>query len=148
MSFMHDYYVSITNISYNKKSKELEFVFKFTAHDLEKAISNQYNKAFKLENRGETTDSLIKNYVTTHFKLQNTKGEMNYLGYEFSLDETCFVYFTKPVTQLPSDLSINNTLLISTFPLQENLTHYTGPNKQSSYSFRKGKETYTFKNYE
>ena len=146
---IHEYYVTICSIDYNKEDKEIETTFKFIAHDLEKVILQE--KSINLNigegNQHPKMDSIINAYVLKNFSLViNEKTQaLNLLGTEYSLDETLFVYYLINQNEVPQQIELKNTLLISVFPDQENLTHVNFWNKQKSYSFNRINTQYTFK---
>lgn len=140
-AFLHDYFVSITTIDYSKEDKELRTTIKFTAHDLEEEIFHLYHIDLNI---GEQTqfskmDSLLNVYLADYFQVKADKTivKWNYLGSEFNLDETFYVYLTASANQEPESLYIQNSLLINTFSAQENIVNINLWETKRAFSFTK-----------
>jgi hypothetical protein len=146
---LHTYYVSVCSIDYNTLNNNIEVSLKFIAHDLEKAIESEYGIDLNIGEpiQYEQTDSILNLYIKDHFKLTNNNTVINLelLGKEFNLDESFYVYYQAAQETKPSELIIHNTLLTSTFPGQENITHINFGTIQKSYSFNKINTQYTYK---
>jgi hypothetical protein len=145
---LHTYYVSVCSIDYNTSNKNIEVSLKFIAHDIEKAIDNEYGIDLNIgePNQYVAIDSVLNLYIKDHFQLttNNTVIHLELLGKEFNLDESFYVYYQAPQENKPSILSIDNSLLTSAFPGQENITHINFGTIQKSYSFNKINTHYTY----
>ena len=145
---IHTYYVSVCSIDYNTSNKNIEVSLRFIAHDLEKAIENEYGIDLNIGEPNQYTaiDSVLNLYIKDHFKLtsNNTVIDLKLLGKEFNLDESFYVYYQASQETKPSQLNIQNTLLTSIFPGQENITHINFGTIQKSYSFNKINTQYTY----
>lgn len=148
LSFEHESYTSITNITFSKEQKAIEISIEVTAHDL----SYLFKKENKIElkpvwNNGNEKfeDDLISNYFTTHLKLTN-KGEkviLNFVGNEINLDGTLLVYFEADMKKPIQSIEIINDLLISSFPNQQNIVNLSGT-ISTSYTFNQYETKHTF----
>lgn len=149
---VHEYYVTICSIDYNKSDRQLETTLKFIAHDLEKVIleENLINLNIGEDNQHPKIDSIINAYVLTNFSMviNGIPQSLTLLGTEFNLDETLYVYYLTNQNEIPQQIELKNTLLISIFPNQENLTHINFWEKQKSYSFNRINIQHTFKSNE
>ena len=147
-SFMlHTYYVSICSIEYVESDKAFELSFKFTAHDIEKAIKNESKIDLHLGEKNEfiKSDSLLNDYISSNFKIKTTSDlQLVYVGKEFKMDETLWVYLEVKNVINSKELEIENTLLIETFRGQKNIVHYKKQTKTNSYSFNRRNTNYTF----
>jgi hypothetical protein len=148
LSFEHESYTSITDITFSKEQKAIEISIEVTAHDL----SYLFKKENKIElkpvwNNGieKFEDDLISNYFTTHLKL-TYKGEkviLNFVGNEINLDGTLLVYFEADMKKPIQSIEIINDLLISSFPNQQNIVNLSGT-ISTSYTFNQYETKHTF----
>lgn len=146
-SILHTYHVSICNLEYNDKNKSFELSFKFTAHDIEKAIESESKINLHLGEKNEfaKSDSLLNDYISSNFKMKTTSDlQLIYVGKEFKMDETLWVYLEVKNITNPKELKIENTLLIGTFRGQKNIVHYKKGIKTNSFSFNRRNTNYTF----
>lgn len=140
-TYLHEYYVSITTVQLHKNG-EVDLTFKFTAHDIEEAIEQQTGVSINVDEQSEVIDSLLSSYIKSHFQVKEIE-ELSYLGKEFNLDETLYVYFTSKYDTAITEFDVNNSLLIQTFEGQENVTHINKGTIQKSVSFKNNLTHYT-----
>jgi hypothetical protein len=147
----HDFYISISTLTYNSKSNSFEVEVKLTAHDLEKAIYQKYKQELKLASDKEhlEADVLIKNYFISQFLvwMNGAVIKPTYIGKEVHLDENLFVFLEFKCPDILHNMTIKNLLLLDYFPSQENITHVTKNDKKWSYTFSKNQQekSFTFK---
>ena len=110
---VHEYYITVCSIDYNKKDKQIETTLKFIAHDLEKVIIEEagINLNIGEENQDPKMDSVINAYVTNNFALliDGVNTPLNLLGTEFNLDESLYVYYLINKEERPSEIIIKYT---------------------------------------
>lgn len=141
---VHEFYISTTSIDYNRKSKSIEITQQFTAHDVEKAIlkSTKIDLNIAEKNEHPKCDSILFAYVQSGFELEGI--ELNWVGREFNLDETLWIYLESDSIEKPKVLEVRNSLLTETFPLQSNITHVNFLGDQQTHSFNKISTTFTY----
>jgi hypothetical protein len=140
---VHPLHVSVADIVYDEKEKELEIVMRIFIDDLELSIRNQTKKQelnLLAPNGGETTDELVSAYLKEHLiisldsKLQNTK----YLGYEIEdLALVCYIQVSN--VKKWSNIEVRNDIIMETHDDQSNLVHVTVKGKVLSMRLTKGK---------
>jgi hypothetical protein len=123
---LHPLYVSITQISYNTQSKNVEIAIKVFADDLEKAVSAaNNNKALHLNTKQELTnaDVLIQNYLLKSFKLKlNGKAvNLKWIGKEYETDDATWCYFEVPSRQTIKTIAVQNTIFTEIYSKQNNI---------------------------
>ena len=140
----HEFYISTTSIDYNKKSKSLEITQQFTTHDIEKAIlkSSKIDLNIAEKNENPKSDSIIFAYIQSGFEIDGI--QLNWVGKEFNLDETLWIYLESDSTEKPKKLEITNTLLTEEFESQSNITHVNFMGNQQTHSFNKLSKTFTY----
>jgi hypothetical protein len=150
-SLAHDFYISISTLTYNSKSNSFEVEVKLTAHDLEKAIYQKYKQELKLASAQEhkEADNIIKNYVTSQFLvwMNGASVKPTYIGKEVHLDENLFIFLEFKCPDILHNMNVKNLLLLDYFPSQENITHVTKNDKKWSFTFSKNQQEklFTFK---
>ncbi|MBR9832135.1 hypothetical protein GYB57_08320 [bacterium] len=119
----HKFYVSLTQINYNSKTKSIEVTLKLFTDDLELSTTNFSKKTVKIIN-AEASDVEIANYIKDKFSISiNNKVQvLNYLGKEMENDVSWCYLEIKNVTDIQS-IKINNRIFTEQFPDQKNLIH-------------------------
>lgn len=127
-AFAHKHYLSIANIEYNSKLRQLEVSLQLTAHDFEHILENQFNERIHIENVADTSEvgQFIINYLSSAFKVGSghTLTEFNYVGKEVDVRDRLFFYFTFTKVLDPSHIILENSILFKLFSKQQNLIHY------------------------
>lgn len=146
-SVLHEFYISITSIDYNKKSKSIEITHQFIAHDVEKAILKESKIDLNLDEPNEylKADSVLFAYILSHFNITAKNDlELKWIGREVNLDETLWVYIETSKIDKPETLVVKNTFLIDDFETQSNITHVNFGTKQQTFSFNRLNKTHTY----
>ena len=90
----HKYYLSLTQIEYNKSQKSLEVIINVFMDDIEFAINKEYAVNLNLTTKDELKDVDIyfNNYLTKNltFTINNEFVNYTYIGKEYEGD---LVYF-------------------------------------------------------
>lgn len=147
-TLLHDFYISITSVDYNQESNKLEITCQFTTHDMEKAILSLHNidLNFGEPNEHEKADSLLFDYMVSHFKINTTSTlDFSFVGKEVNLDEMLWVYIESSELEKPKLLEVENTFLIDDFEAQSNITHVNFGKKKHTFSFNRISKTHTYK---
>lgn len=137
MAFMgvHKFYLSVTEIEYNKEQESLQIITRLFADDFEDVLQARYDKNLRIGKTVETknVDKDIKRYFSDKFqiKLQEENLSLNFIGKEYE-DDLILCYFE--VEEVPnfSSVKIINDLLTGLFPDQKNLVHFTKDNETES----------------
>lgn len=140
----HEYYVSISDIEYNPKSKSFEITLKLFTDDLELALQQVDSTAvFSPEDSLATQDSLLADYCQRSFtvKLNGNEAPYSYIGYEFEEDVTLCYLEAEDIdsSQLAdANIAIENSLLMDVLPSQVNLVHLRIGDQKRSLLLRAG----------
>ncbi len=120
----HKYYLSLTQIEYNNKTKSVEIIINIFIDDLEIALNKIHSKDFQLNTNKEFIDSDIyfKEYLQNNLKLKvnNNSVNYNYIGKEYD-GNIVFFYLEIENIESVQSIEIKNTVLIKHFPKQQNL---------------------------
>lgn len=124
----HKSFISIANMEYNERHKEIEVSLKLTAHDFEHILEKKYGKQIHIENvmEGSDVDQFIIEYVKKHFSVMSgaEKTTLNYIGKEVTVKDELFFYFTIENVKNPAKIVVRNTFLFEIFEQQQNIIHY------------------------
>jgi len=121
---LHKFYVSVTEINYNKNSEQLEISLKVFNDDWQNALDNRLGQPVFLgsKNQYPQLDSLIRTYLFENFsiKINDKKREINIMGSEIEGGATWIYMYVDKVKSLKS-IEIKNTLLTEMFEDQRNV---------------------------
>jgi hypothetical protein len=135
-AYAHKTYVSIANMEYNGKTKQIEVSLKLTAHDFEHVLENHFKKEYHIENIPDSSKIglFIQNYVKTHFKVWSEKKltQFKYVGKEVTVRDDLYFYFTFSNVINPKNIIVSNTFLFEMFNKQQNIVHYKYANQTKS----------------
>jgi hypothetical protein len=139
---MHKYYLSLTQIDYNEKSKALQVTMNVFIDDFELTMNNTFNKQFNLNTKNELVDSekFFNQYLQDHFKikLEGQPISFNYIGRKYEGDVVFFYLEFEGVTDVKS-IEIENTVLFEYFADQKNLIKLKIKGEFDSLLLTKGK---------
>lgn len=126
--FLHPLHVSVTEIGYDEKEKELEIMMRVFIDDLELTMRDLHHKPELdiLKPGTPTLDQMMTQYLGEHFTvaLDNKPQKTTYLGHE--RDGEAFVFYVQ-VSNVKrwKAIAVKNDILISTHDDQSNLIHVT-----------------------
>ncbi len=131
----HKYYLSLTQIEYNKDQKSLEIIINVFMDDIELAINKEYDVDLRLTTNQELedVDSYFQKYLRENlrFLVNNELVNYNFIGKEYEGDLVYF-YLEVNLRNSPVSLEIVNTILITYFEQQQNVIKFkNGSNRQS-----------------
>ena len=133
--FAHKYYISLTEIAYNKDQKSLEIIVNVFIDDIETALNNDYAIDLKLTSKNELKDADVyfEKYLNKNlsFSINNKALEFSYIGKEYEGD---LVYFYLEIDSIynPYPLEISNKLLLKYFKTQQNIIKFKDGHKKQS----------------
>lgn len=123
---LHPYYISVTEIGYDPKEKEIQIACKIFTDDFENALKAAYKTNIDLYNPVDKALSgkQIAAYINKHLQLKadNNPIVLNYLGYEIE-GEAAWCYFS--ATRIPpvKNVEVFNDLLYEYKKDQVNIMH-------------------------
>jgi hypothetical protein len=135
LSFFHPFYISVTEIKHNEKTKSIEISTKIFFDDLEADLENEYKvriDIIKPANKAQI-DNLLADYIKKNLmiKIDGKAYAANYLGYEIQGDAAwCYLEITK-VAKVAS-IEINNGILYKLRQEQINMLNVTVGGKRQS----------------
>ena len=131
----HKYYLSLTQIEYNKDHKNLEVIINVFMDDIELAINNEYDVDLRLTTKQELEDVDIyfEKYLRKKlsFLVNDKLIEYNFIGKEYEGDLVYF-YIESTAIENPLSLKVTNTILFNYFEQQQNVIKFKNGSKRQS----------------
>jgi hypothetical protein len=126
---IHPVHVSVTEVSFDEKEKELEIISRIFWDDLEKSIREEKKQPeLKLIGAGSNidTDQLVGEYLQKRFKvtLNGKAQKIKYLGHEIE-NEAILCYIQVANVKKFETIEIYNSTLTELYEDQSNLVHVT-----------------------
>jgi len=131
----HKYYLSLTQVEYNKEQNRLEVIINVFMDDIEIAVNKEYDVDLRLTTKQELEDVDIyfKKYLLKNlsFLVNDKPVEYSFIGKEYEGDLVYF-YIESSVIEDPSALQVNNTILFDYFEQQQNVIKFKNGSKRQS----------------
>lgn len=126
LAFFHPFYVSVTEIKHNERSKGLEISSKIFYDDLEAVLEKDYKIKVDILNPADNgnINIIIADYFNKHLQLivDGRKVQLKYLGYEIE-DEAAWCYFEVPGVTKVNKVRVINNVLFGQHDSQINMLH-------------------------
>jgi hypothetical protein len=126
--WLHPIHVSVTEITYDEKEKELEVIARIFIDDLEASIRQAKNQPDidLLNPGGAPTDRLVSDYLQSRFKilLDGREQKTVYLGHEIE-NEAMLCYIQVPNVKKWKTIEVMNSIITELYDDQSNLVHVT-----------------------
>lgn len=135
LAFNHPFFISVTEVEYSSKTKELGIACKVFPDDMEEALRLLTGKPTDLYKGDKTQNAAILNtYFQQHVQVRiNGKAKaINFLGYEID-KEVAWVYFNIPKLTGVKSIEVISDLLYSSKPEQTNIIHINMDGKRESF---------------
>lgn len=135
IAFFHPFYVSVTDIKHNSKSKSLEISTKIFFDDLEKAIEMKSNRSIDIVKPVDKAEinRLIEDYLKKHLSIK-VNGKIYpfaYLGYEIQEDAAwCYLEVIK-VNHIKT-IEVSSKILYDQHQEQINILNVTVDGRRKS----------------
>lgn len=144
MTFLHPFFITLTEVRFNPSSKNMEVAQKIFWDDLEVSLSKEAGGAvdFLKPKDKAKLESQVKAYLLKHTQVwvNGKLVPLSYLGYEVEEDAAWF-YLESTATSTPKTVEVQNTLLLRDFAGQQNIVHvYLNSKSPKSLLLGEGKE--------
>lgn len=124
LEWYHEFYVSLTEIRYNRDSQRMEISMRIFPDDMDRALEKlggiKSHLVTLLEN--PKADSLLQDYLLEHFQLVVNGKEIRlvYLGKEPE-DDAMWCYLESGMVDTPEEITVRNSILTELFEEQVNI---------------------------
>ena len=144
MTFLHPFFITLTEVRFNPSSKKMELAQKIFWDDLEVALSKEAGGSVDFLNPKDKSklETQIKAYLLKHTQVwvNGKLVPLSYVGYEIEEDAAWF-YLESTATSSPKTVEVQNTLLLRDFDGQQNIVHvYLNSKSPKSLLLGEGKE--------
>jgi hypothetical protein len=135
VGFTHPFFVSVTEIEYSSKTKELGMVVKLYPDDLEETL-RKFNgvKYDVIQGDKKILQPILDQYIKKHIsiKLNGIKKVYQFIGYEID-KESVLIYFS--ITNQPaiSSIEVESDIMYEYKSEQTNIIHIKLDQKRESY---------------
>ncbi|HXI00500.1 MAG TPA: DUF6702 family protein [Sphingobacteriaceae bacterium] len=149
ISIFHPFFVSVTEIKHNEKTKSIEISSKIFFDDFESALEKKYHTPIDILKPADRkkVNQLINDYLSKHLilKINGKPVKMIYLGYEIE-EDGAWCYFEVPEVKKVSRIDIVNNILFENHPSQINMLHVTvkGIRKSTKLDNPESKASFAF----
>ena len=148
-SFLHPFYVSVTEIHHNAKERSLEISCKVFSDDMENILKQNYKVAvdFTDQKQHQQIDKLMYDYFSKHLALSSDGKpvKLNYVGFEKD-SESVYCYLEATSIHAVKKIDVSNSILHDLTPEQINIMHVTvgGNRKSHKLDFPKKQASFLF----
>ena len=146
-SLLHPFFVSVTDINQNAKSKTLEISCKIFCNDLELAILKETNKKIDIIHPQDKVfaNKLIANYTAKHIqlKLNGKPCNLHFVGYE-NIEDAIWIYLESDKVQPIQTFEIRNDILLNLHPEQVNIINLKIDLMEEHFKTDRQKTTFKF----
>ncbi|MBL4710761.1 MAG: hypothetical protein JKY48_20245 [Flavobacteriales bacterium] len=136
----HKFYMSITDMQYNSKTKSLQVVIKLFVDDIESVLEKENNVRifFGTDKEHQDADKLLQSYLNSHFIIEQSRGSLSskFVGKEVDKDYL-WVYLEFEKFKVKDESTISNSLLIRYFSEQTNKVNYQNGAQLKSFTLHK-----------
>lgn len=135
LNIFHPFYVSVTEIEQNVKTKTVQVSVRIFFDDFEKALDKRYKTRVNILKPSDSKhlDQMISGYINEHLKVRVNGKQLNlkYQGYEIQEDAAWCYFETIPLEQIKL-LNVQNDLLFEQHDSQINMIHAIVGGKRKS----------------
>ncbi len=132
----HDYYISVTEITYAKSQQSLQIVSQIFINDFEKLLRERYDENITLEPDSEpkTIENYMKRYLADKLKIKVNGNAVSFkfIGKEYKDDITYCYLEIENISEIRS-LEVTNRVLFDVLPEQQNIVRLKLLNKNESF---------------
>ncbi|MDQ6814885.1 MAG: hypothetical protein M3040_14210 [Bacteroidota bacterium] len=145
----HPFYISVTEMNYNVKSKSFEVSCKMFAEDIENVLKQNYKTNVDLSNENllAQNNQLLNNYITKHlsFNINSKAVSFKFVGFEKEKES---VYCYLELTNVPEvkKLAVTNSILYDLKTEQINIMHVmvNGKRESTKVDYPKDQASFSF----
>ena len=135
MGSTHPFFVSITELEYSSKTKELGIATKFFPDDLEEALRKSTGKKYDIiSGEKKSTGDAINSYFTNQMQvfINGKPLQLSFLGYEIEKEVVWVYYNAKKVSGVKS-IEVISALMYDYKSEQTNIIHIKMDEKRQSF---------------
>nr|WP_068890125.1 DUF6702 family protein [Pedobacter panaciterrae] len=135
LNIFHPFYVSVTEIDHNQKTKTVQVSVRVFFDDFESALDKRYKTSINIlkPKDRKQLDGLISDYIKSHLQIRanNKLLTLKYIGYQIE-EDAAWCYFESEKIESIQKLGIQNDVLFEQHDSQINMIHATVNGKRKS----------------
>jgi len=145
----HPFYISVTEMLLNSKTKSLEISCKMFAEDLEDVLKQNYKMPVDLGNdkMQAQNNKLINDYILKHLSINidSKTAALHFVGFEKE-NESVYCYYEVLNVPAIQKMTVNNTILQDYKQEQINIIHVivNGNRKSTKLDYPSNQASFTF----
>ena len=149
LHLFHPFYVSVTEITQNPKTKTVQVSVRVFFDDFEKALDHKYKAKLNILKPVDRkkVDLLIADYLQKHLQIKANQKPLllKYIGYEIE-EDAAWCYFETEKLGTIKNFDIRNDILFDEHDSQSNMVHVTlnGQRKSTKLDNPKAEARLTF----
>lgn len=125
-SASHEFYLSVTEVEYDRETRNLQIVSRVFIDDFEEVLSKRYQQDISLSYRKdlENNKALIAKYLQKKLRISidGKSQELNFIGSKFDADQIVLFLESTSVPDFKK-VEVENLLLTDLFDSQKNIVH-------------------------
>ncbi len=139
----HKFYVSVTQVEYNKEQQALQIISRIFIDDIEDLLKERYGISIDFDKKEKSSE--IDEYLTTYlnqkliFEVNGKKVNFAFIGKEYEEDLMICYLEIENVPSLDS-IVVTNEVLMDLFEEQQNIIHVKKGDQRKSLILEKEKE--------
>lgn len=134
-AIVHPFFISMTDINYNNKSRSVEVSVRIFTDDLEKTLKKNCNCKVDLTNPADkkAMDNVLSSYISNHLsvKINGTAQSLSFSGFQKE-EESTWAYFEIKNISSFKNLELHNSLLHDYKNEQINMVHVKANGKEQT----------------
>ncbi|TDN87187.1 hypothetical protein DET49_11346 [Salegentibacter sp. 24] len=140
----HEFYLSVTEIEYNKEEQSLQIITRVFIDDFQNVLNQRYGLDLQLSQEaeeGEIRENIAK-YLEQKLRLKipGQNLELNYLGKQYEADQLVLYIEVENVAPF-NQIEVTNEILTDLFDDQKNVVHVKVDDKTKSLLLMRQQET-------
>ncbi|MBE7640443.1 hypothetical protein GUB10_08870 [Salegentibacter sp. BLCTC] len=140
----HEFYLSVTEIEYNRQQQSLQIITRVFIDDFQNVLNQRYGAKLQLSEEAEegAIAGNISKYLQQKLKLRvhGEELQLNYLGKEYDADQLILYIEVENVAPF-NNIEVTNSILTDLFDDQKNIVHVKVNDKTKSLLFMRQQET-------
>lgn len=140
----HEFYLSVTEIEYNRQQQSLQIITRVFIDDFQNVLNQRYGAKLQLSEEAEegVIAGNISKYLQQKLKLRvhGEELQLNYLGKEYDADQLILYIEVENVAPF-NNIEVTNSILTDLFDEQKNIVHVKVNDKTKSLLLMRQQET-------
>lgn len=132
---LHPYYVSMTDLVFNKEEQKIECTSKIFIDDLEDGIFKELGEKVFISNNDSLSFEMIGKYALLNLNATEKSNTFpkDYIGFEI-VDDLVYIYISFENWQ-GENIYFSNSLLVNSISSQKNIVHSMYGNETQTHLF-------------